>query len=116
MFVVYTALSKPSKDKIVVCVGNNPPIFFWVNTDPRFHGIGQMRLSGNDHTALTHDCYLDCSRVTTFPAHELRAARQRDPITTDLADAIVKFLETEQPATLPSAQRESICQVLREHV
>lgn len=115
VLVVYTALSRPPKDKIVICVGDNPPLFFWINSDPRYHGIGQMPLSAADHPALTHDCYLDCSRVTTFPAHELRAAQQRDLITTALADAIADFLEHARPTTLPATQREAICQALREY-
>lgn len=115
VYVLYTALSKPPKNKIVLCVGNDPPLFFWINTLPRFHGIGQMQLAGADHSALTHDCYLDCSRVTTFPTHELRDAEERDPITTMLADAIAAFLETNQPATLPATHRQTICTLLSEH-
>ena len=113
--VIHTALSRPPKNKIVLCVGSHPPLFFWINTAARFHGIGQMPLTAADHPALTHDCFLDCSRVTTLPAHELRDAQRRDPITAALADAIADFLELQPPATLPAAQREAICQILREH-
>jgi hypothetical protein len=115
VYVVYTALSRPPKDKIVICVGDGPPLFFWINTEPRFHGIGQMPLAATDHSALTRDCFLDCSRVTTFPVYELRAAQQRDPVSTTLADAIADFLDENEPATLPAAQRVAICAILRDY-
>jgi hypothetical protein len=43
-------------------------------------GVGQFSLKQADHDALTHDCHLDCSRVTTFPAPELATCLFADPI------------------------------------
>ncbi len=103
VYVIHTALTKPDpKDKITICVCGTENLFFWINTDSRPHGIGQFALAASDHArALTHDCHLDCSRVTTFPANELRDARDRDPISSDLATRIVRYFTDHPPKTLP---------------
>ena len=101
VYVVYTALTRPPKDKLTVCICAAENLFFWINTEPRRHNIGQLPLGAADHTALSHDCFLDCSRVTTFSAIELGSAQQRGAISSDLARRIVNLLETEPPKTLP---------------
>jgi hypothetical protein len=50
---------------------------------------------------LTRDCFLDCSRVTTFSQDELKSAQLRGTISSDLARRIVEFLERDPPKTLP---------------
>jgi hypothetical protein len=101
VYVVRTNLSRPPKDKLTVCICSNENLFFWINTDPRSHGVGQFTLSATDHPALSHSCYLDCSRVTTFLPLELKAAQPREPISAELAKKIVKFLTDSPPKTLP---------------
>jgi hypothetical protein len=101
VYVVRTTLSRPPKEKLTVCISSDEALFFWINTDPRSHGVGQLALAATDHPALSHSCYLDCSRVTTFPPLELKAAQPRDPISTELAEKIVKFLTDSPPKTLP---------------
>jgi hypothetical protein len=100
VYVVYTTLSRPPKDKLTVCICAAESLFFWINTKPQSHGNGQLELHQTDHGALTHDCYLDCSRVTTFSAHELQTARNRGPISCDLAQRIVAYLNNAPPKTL----------------
>lgn len=102
VYVVHTALTRPlPKDKITRCVCAADDLFFWINTAPRSHGIGQLDLSPSDHPrALTRPCFLDCSRVTTFPAHELRAAQARGAISPALAARIVRLLTDAPPKTL----------------
>lgn len=99
--VVYTALARPPKDKITVCICATEKLFFWINTKPQHHGIGQVALAAADHVAFTHDCFLDCSRVTTFQPHELGNAQNRGAISAALAQRIVEHLETNPPKTLP---------------
>ncbi|NDK47883.1 hypothetical protein [Rhizobium laguerreae] len=101
--MVNTALARPSKDKITLCVCASDNLFFWINTNARAHGVGQLQLTATDHQALTHDCFLDCSRLTTFPAHELRSAQDRGIISSQLAKGIVDFLNANPPKTLPPA-------------
>jgi hypothetical protein len=100
VYVVYTVLTKPPKNKITICVCAAENLFLWINTKPRPHDVGQFALTGTDHAALTHDCYLDCSRVTTFGA-ELTSALHRGPISKALAARIVEFIEKKPPKTLP---------------
>lgn len=101
IYVVNTALARPAKDKITLCICAADNLFFWINTKPQVHGIGQFQLIAADHKALTHDSFLDCSRLTTFPAHELNAAQNRGVISSHLAKAIVEFLSHNPPKTLP---------------
>ena len=101
VYVVHATLAKPPKHKITLCMCSAANLFFWINTKSQDHGVGQFPLEAVDHTALTHTCFLDCSRVTTFPQRELDAAQERDAISADLAKRIVEFLQTEPPKTLP---------------
>jgi hypothetical protein len=100
VYVVYTVLTKPPKNKITICVCTAENLFLWINTKPRPHDVGQFALRTRDHAALTHDCYLDCARVTTFGA-ELTSALHRGPISKVLAARIVEFIEKKPPKTLP---------------
>jgi hypothetical protein len=104
--VVRTTLSRPPKDKLTICICANENLFFWINTQPRAHGEGQLALAASDHHALSHDCYLDCSRVTTFPPLELKAAEMRDIISAELAGRVVQFLEQTPPKTLAPRYRK----------
>jgi hypothetical protein len=106
VYIVNTTLARPAKDKITVCVCAADNLFFWINTNARKHGVGQFQLSAADHQALTHDCFLDCSRLTTFLGHELRAAQDRGVISSQLAKAIVEFLVVNAPKTLPPVHLE----------
>lgn len=101
IYVVRTNLTNPPKDKIVLCICGQADLFFWFNTDPRRHGIGQMAFSGTEHGALSRACYLDCSRVTTFSPQELAAAQARGPVTQAVGAAIKAFLNATPPRTLP---------------
>lgn len=101
VYVIYSSLTRPPKDKITVCICATENLFFWINTKPQRLGIGQLALTATDHAALTHDCFLDCSRVTTCSQHELEKAQHRGPISTVLARRIVEFLENDPPKTLP---------------
>ncbi len=100
VYVVQTTLTNPPKDKLCICVCDQTNLFVWINTDARKHGVGQFPLSASDHSALSHDCHLDLSRLTTFQPEELATARQRDPISADLAKRIARYIETNPPKTL----------------
>jgi hypothetical protein len=107
VYVVYTVLTKPPKNKITICVCAAENLFLWINTEPRTHNVGQFALTATDHDALTHDCYLDCSRVTTF-REELDSAIHRGPISKTLAARIVTFLHKTPPKTLAPRYRNLI--------
>ena len=101
VYIIYTALARPPKDKLTVCICATENLFFWINTNPQRHGVGQFPLAAADHGALRRDCFLDCSRVTTFTEHELAEAQHRGTISRDLAQRIVAFLQDDPPKTLP---------------
>jgi hypothetical protein len=100
VYVIHTTLARPPKDKITVCICAAENLFFWINTNPQRHGIGQLPMTAADHAALSHDCFLDCSRVTTFAKRELESARARGAISARLASRVVELLEKEPPKTL----------------
>jgi hypothetical protein len=104
VYIVFTTLSRQPKDKITICISTQPDLFFWINTAPHFSGESQLPLSPSDHHALTHDCFLDCRRVTTFLPGELANAKDRGPISKALAGRIIAFLQAFPPKTLPAAQ------------
>jgi hypothetical protein len=101
LYVVHTTLATPPKDKLTICICATELLYFWINTEPRHHGIGQLQLTAADHSALAHACNLDCSRVTTFPPDELKSAQDRGAISAALAERIVKELTDRPPRTLP---------------
>lgn len=71
-------MTKPlPKNKIVVCVEASKPLFVWFNSNAALHGQGQLACSPADHPALSHHCFLDLSRVTTFLPNEVQAAQPR---------------------------------------
>lgn len=100
VYIVRTTLTKPPKDKIVVCICAADNLFFWINTMPRAHGVGQLKLQPSDHAALSRECYLDTSRATTFIAPELQGAQSRGLISKGLATRIVDYLANSPPKTL----------------
>jgi len=67
-------------DKICLCVCDKRKWFFWVNSNPRFHGIGQVLLPANCHGAIYHDSYLDLSGIKTVSLQEEATARDRGQI------------------------------------
>lgn len=101
VYVVFTTLARPPKDKLTLCLCAAEGLFFWINSNPNRSGIGQFQLGADDHSALTKACFLDCSRVTKFRAHELQQAKPRGVISTDLASRIVAFLQADPPRTVP---------------
>ncbi len=100
IYVIDTVLARPPKEKITLCICAKDNLFFWINTKPAYHGDGQFPLTKNDHHYLTHDCFLDCSRATTFPPNELNSAKHIGLISSELAGRIIAFLENTPPKTL----------------
>jgi hypothetical protein len=101
IYIVHTALTKPApKDKIVLCICAVDNFFVWINTKAAAHGIGQFPLHEPDHGSLNRDCFLDLSRVTTFPPRELANAQARGPINADLAGRLLAHVQANPPKTL----------------
>jgi hypothetical protein len=99
------------KEKIVLCVcagddyGNM--LFFWFNTDRARHGIGQLPVQPTQAPGLTHDCFLDLSRVTTFPPAELKNAEDRGTASRELLFEVINAL-SQGIRTLTQRQTNSV--------
>jgi hypothetical protein len=102
VYIVFTTLSKPEpKKKIVLCICEVSNLFVWFNTAAQRHGCGQLKCAPGDHPALSRDCYLDLSRVTTFRSIEIANAKPRGPISDDLKKRICCIVEAGIPTLLP---------------
>jgi hypothetical protein len=102
VYVVLTTLTKPEpKEKIVLCICEEEKLFVWFNAEPQRHGAGQLKCAGGDHSALTHDCYLDLSRATTFLPHEIANAKPRGPASDELKKKVCEMVEAGVPTLAP---------------
>jgi hypothetical protein len=102
VYIIFTTLTRPKpKEKIVLCVCENEELFVWFNTHAQPHGVGQLQCTRSDHPALTHDCYLDLSRVTTFRAAEIANAQPRAPIPDELKKKICSMVRAGIPTLAP---------------
>ena len=115
VFRVHMALTKPQpKTKIVIYVGKHAGIdlFVWFNTDPRKKRPAQKSVTAQEAPGITHDCFLDCSRVTTFPARELKGAEHQGCASAEFRKRVAQTVE-EQATTLTGMQRKAIARSLR---
>jgi hypothetical protein len=101
VYVVFTTLTKPPKEKIVLCICEERNLFVWFNTELQRHGVGQLKCASGDHRALTHDCYLDLSRVTTFSAAQIADAKPRGPISDEIKKKVCDMVEAGIPTLIP---------------
>jgi hypothetical protein len=60
-----------SKRKIVLYVGHHfgNDLFLWFNTDAR-QRTAQLPIAAGEAPGITHECFLDCGRVTTHSETE----------------------------------------------
>jgi hypothetical protein len=115
VFRVHTTLTKPQpKTKIVIYVGKHAGVdlFVWFNTDPREKRPAQMSVTAQEAPGITHNCFLDCSRVTTFPARELSGAERQGCASAEFRKRVAQTVE-EQATTLTGVQRTAIAAALR---
>lgn len=93
-------------DKIVICC-IEPDRFIWINSQPnRRRPEAQVSIAAHEHGALTHDSYIDLSRITTFPPWELEDAEPRDMISANVARRIIAGLTS--VVTLTQGQIQQI--------
>jgi hypothetical protein len=102
VYVVLTTLTKPEpKEKIVLCICEKSNLFVWFNAEAQRHGAGQLKCAAGDHPALTRECYLDLSRVTTFQPHEIANAKPRGPVSDELKKKVCEMVEAGVPTLIP---------------
>jgi hypothetical protein len=80
VYVIYCSWIDPPHDKISLCIDDKNNWFFWFNSLPKTHGIGQVDAPNGCHGAIVKDCFLDISGVKTFSPIDLTTARDRGPL------------------------------------
>ena len=105
VYVYRCAWIKPPHDKIALCICGERNWVFWFNSDPRFHGQGQLAVGPADcPAALAKNGYLDLSSVKAVSPSEAGAALDRGPISPAFRAKIREALA--QPiAPLPAAHK-----------
>ena len=76
---IYCSYIKPQpKYKFVVCVCPNPPLFFFINTEPRSRTLdAQLFVAQSEILSLQHDSYINTSEIVTFPKTEINNADKK---------------------------------------
>lgn len=93
IYIVDTVLTKPPKEKFAICICVNPDYFLWINSESRSHGQDQLPLKEGSHRLITHDSYLDLSRIVAHSAAELEDAREFERISQTFARQIVHAID-----------------------
>ncbi len=110
VFRIFTTLTNPPKEKIVVYVGTERELFFWFNTEAR-QRPAQMSCAAGDAPKITHDCFLDCGRATTFRPEELIEAESCGRAGRQFLERVLREV-TDNATTLTTLQRKAICESL----
>lgn len=83
---------QPPHEKISICICPEQPLFFWINTKPKYHGIGQLSVPAAICPSLKYDSVLDLSGVKTGSPADLASARSDGPISADLKALLIAEL------------------------
>ena len=76
---IYCSYIKPQpKYKYAVCVCPNPPLFFFINTEPRSRTLdAQLFVAQSEIPSLQHDSYINTAEIVTFPKAEIDNADKK---------------------------------------
>ncbi len=84
----------PIHEKISLCVCPERPLFFWINSIAKSHGIGQLLIQNSICTTFNHDSYLDLSSVKTGSEVELQTARDVGQMSVAMKALILSELQS----------------------
>ncbi len=114
IFRVHTTLANPPKQKIVLYVGRlgGIDLFLWFNTDARRNRPAQMQVAPGQAPGILRECFLDCSRLTTFPNRELADAVPCGRAPRAFLLRVAQEVEA-RALTLTNAQRKAIAASLK---
>jgi hypothetical protein len=93
VYIVFTALTRPPKEKYALCVSAENEWFVWFNTNPRHGGDDQLLCKAGCHELIEHDSYLDLRRVVMHSQAEIDAGKEFACISPALRDHILAFAE-----------------------
>jgi hypothetical protein len=109
VYRIRTILVKPPKEKIVLYVGDG--FFLWFNTRAR-QQPGQLRVLPGECPEISHECYLDCGRVTVFSDAEVSAARHCGIAAIDFLTKVVDEIES-RATVMVGLHRKAVAANLR---
>jgi hypothetical protein len=117
IFRVHTTLANPPKQKIVLYVGRlgDIDLFLWFNTEARRNRPAQMQVKPGQAPGISRDCFLDCSRVTTFPQRELEDAVLCGRVNREFLLGVAQEIEA-RALTLTNAQRKAVAASIKERL
>lgn len=105
LYYIWCSYIEPQHEKISICACPEAPYFFWVNTDPRSHGIGQVPWPSGITNGVVCDCYADLSCFKMFAPKDIAKARDMGPLSEPAKALILAELAT-PIATLAEAYRQ----------
>jgi hypothetical protein len=80
LYYIWCSFIEPQHEKISICFCADAPFFFWVNSQPRMHGVGQVPLAAGITNGIEKGSYVDLSGVKMFAEKDLAKARDFGPI------------------------------------
>ena len=92
VYVYFCRWIRTPHDKIALCICDQKGWFFWFNSEPAFHGHGQLAISVGEHPAITQACFLDLSGLRAATDEELGPDTERDLISSSLRKRILGAL------------------------
>ena len=95
VYYINCSYIEPPHEKISLCICPIRHWFFWINSEPRFHGIAQIAVRPADHpSAIVKPCYLDLSSIKTFGQSDLASARDTGVLSGSLRGTVVAALRS----------------------
>jgi len=110
VYIIYGSWLTDPHDKISLCIEHNFHWFFWFNSSQPISGVGVPAYAG-EHSAITHNCFLDIGKVLTFPPSDLQTARARGPLADPLRARVIAALQ-KPILTITDAQRRQALSVI----
>ncbi len=94
IYYIFCSYTRVPHEKISVCVCEKTPAFFWINSDPCFHGEGQEPVSVDlCPQALKYDSHLDLSGLRQYAPKDLAKARDCGMMTDAFRELILAALK-----------------------
>lgn len=94
----------PPHEKISLCFCAEQPLFFWVNSLPKRHGVAQLPIERAICPTLNYDSILDLSGAKTGSVRDLATARDAGTMSNEMKLKVLAELET-PIQLLPDAHR-----------
>lgn len=104
LYYIWCSFIDPPHEKISICICDERPLFFWVNSAMRHHGIAQVEIQAGETAGIVAPSYADLSSVKTASPNDLRMARDYGQISEQLRQRLFAALSV-PIASLPEAHR-----------